>query len=67
MQAGECSLVEHIGDQAHVLYHGDRSTVADRHPRRLLSAVLKRVEAEVGEVGDGVSGGEHPEDATSLP
>ena len=67
MQAGERSLVEHGGNQAHVPYNGDRGAVADCHPSRLLAPVLKRVEAQVGEVGDGVSGGENPKDAASLP
>jgi hypothetical protein len=40
LQAGELALVEDGGHQAHVLDHGDRVTVADRHARRLLAPVL---------------------------
>ena len=41
--------------------------VGHRHAGRLLAAVLQGVETQVGEVGDSLAGGEHPEDATGLP
>ena len=51
-QRGEHGLVEHLGDQAHVLVHHDPGAVADRDAGRLLPPVLQRVQAEVGELGD---------------
>ena len=43
-----------------------RLAVADRHAGGLLAAVLQGVEAEVGQVGDGLIGGEDTEDAAGL-
>jgi len=51
LQRVQRGLVENLRDQAHVLEHHDLVAVADRDPRRLLAAVLQRVEAEVGELG----------------
>ena len=65
-ERGEGALVEHVGHQAHVLDHGDVVAVADRHARRLLAPVLQGVEAEVGQVGDGLAGGVDAEDAARL-
>ena len=59
-------LVEHVGDQAHVLDHHDRVAVADRHPRRLLAAVLQRVQPGVGQMGDGMRRCVHAEDTACL-
>ena len=61
-QAGERALVEHGGDQAHVLHHGDGVAVADRHAGRLLAAVLQGVEAVEGEVCHRAPRGVDPED-----
>ena len=52
LQRGEAALVEHLGDEAHVLDDRDRLAVADRDAGRLLAAVLEREQPEVGEVGD---------------
>ena len=65
-QPAECPLVEDVGDETHVLDDGDRPAVRHRDPRRLLPAVLEGVEAQVGEVGDGLAGGVHAEDAAGL-
>ena len=43
-----------------------RLAVAHRHAGGLLAAVLQGVEAEVGQVGDGLAGGVHAEDAAGL-
>ena len=51
-QARERRLVEDLSDQAEVLVHHHARTVADRDPRGLLAAVLKRVETEVGQLRD---------------
>ena len=63
----EGAVVEDVGHQAHVLHHGEGVAVGHRHAGRLLAAVLQGVETQVGEVGDPLAGGEHPEDATGLP
>ncbi len=47
LERGEATLVEHLGDEPHVLDHGDRLAVADRDARRFLAAVLQGVEAQV--------------------
>ena len=60
------ALVEDVGDQAHVLDHREGLTVADRHARRFLAAVLQGVEAQIGQVGDRHARGENPEDTTGL-
>ena len=66
LEGRQLALVEGVGDQAHVLDDGDGVAVADRHASRLLAAVLQGVEAEVGQLGDGVAGGVDPEDAAGL-
>ncbi len=65
-QAAEGPLVEHVGHQAHVLDHGDGAPVGHRDPGRLLATVLERVEAEVGQVGDGLAGRVDAEDAAGF-
>jgi len=45
-------LVEHLRDQAHVLEHHRLAALGHGDPGRLLPAVLQRVQAEVGELGD---------------
>ena len=62
----ERGLVEDLGDQAHVLVDQDLAAVADRDAGRLLAAVLERVEAEVGELGDVLAGGPDAEDAAGV-
>ena len=49
-------LVEDLGDEAEVAQGRDVAALAGRDPGRLLAAVLERVEAEVGEPRDVVSG-----------
>ena len=62
----ERGLVEDLGDQAHVLVDQDLAAVADRDARRLLPAVLQRVEAEVGELGDVLARSPDAEDAAGV-
>ncbi len=50
--AAELFLVEDAGDQPHLTMAVDVAAVADREPGALLTAMLQRVEAEVGEPGD---------------
>ena len=45
VERGEAALVEHLGDEAHVLDDGDGLAVAHRDAGRLLAPVLQRVEA----------------------
>src|SRR5205807_1139059 len=59
-------LVEHLRDQAELLVDDDRRAVTDRHARGLLAPVLQRVHAEVGELGDGLAGRPHAEDAACV-
>ena len=66
VERGEAALVEHLGDEAHVLDDGDGLAVAHRDPGRLLAPVLERVEAEVGEVGDRLTGRVDAEDAAGV-
>ena len=60
-------LVEDLRDQAHVLVDDDPVAVADRYPGRLLAAVLERVQAEVGELGDFLVRGPDAEHAAGVP
>ena len=62
----ERGLVEDLRDQAHVLVDQDLAAVADRDAGRLLAAVLEGVEAEVGELGDVLTGGPDTEDAAGV-
>ncbi len=57
----EVALVEHLGDEAHVLDDGDGLAVAHRDAGRLLAPVLERVEAVVGELGHGLARRVHAE------
>ena len=65
-QRRERALVEDLGDQAHVLVDEDLLAVGGRDAGRLLPAVLQRVEAEVGELGDVLAGGPDAEDAAGV-
>src|SRR5215218_9040479 len=47
-QAAQLLLVEDLRDEAHVAQHRQPATVRDGDPGRLLAAVLKREEPEVG-------------------
>ncbi len=70
-QRAEVALVEDLRDQAHVLVDQDLRAVAHRDAGRLLAAVLQRVEAEVGQLGDlglgaGAVGGPDAEDPAGV-
>ena len=65
-QAGQGPLVEHRGDQSHVLDHGDGLAVAHRHAGRLLAAVLQGVDAVEGQLGRALPGRVHPEDPAGF-
>ena len=62
----ERGLVEDLRDQPHVLVDQDLAAVADRDPGGLLAAVLQRVEAEVGQLGDVLAGRPDAEDAAGV-
>jgi len=66
LEGVERALVEHLGDQAHVLVDEDLRPVARGDARRLLAPVLQRVEAEVREFGDLLAGRPDPEDAAGV-
>ena len=59
-------LVEDLGDEAGVAQRGDVAALAGGDPGRLLAAMLKRVEAEVGEPGDVVPGRVYAEHAALV-
>ena len=65
-EAGQGALVEHGGDETHVLHHGDGLAVAHRHAGRFLAPVLQGVEAVEGELGHRLTGGVDAEDATGF-
>ncbi len=52
----QSTLVEDLGHEAHVLGDGDGLPVAGRDPGRFLAPVLERVQAQVGQVRDRLSG-----------
>ena len=56
-QRSEALLVEHRGGQAGVLVQPGPATVAHGDARRLLTAVLQRVEAEESHAGNSVTVG----------
>ena len=62
----ERGLVEHLGDESHVLVDEDLAAVADRDSGRFLPTVLQGVEAEVGQLGDLFTGRPDSEDATGV-
>ena len=66
LERRERGLVEDLRDQAHVLVDEDLAAVADRDAGRLLAAVLQRVEAVVGQLGDVLPRRPHTEDATGV-
>ena len=59
-------LVEDLGHQPHLLDHVHLVAVADPDARRLLAAVLERVQPEVREVGDVLARVVDPEEAALL-
>ena len=65
-QARQGRLVEDLGDQAEVLVDDDPVAVADRDAGGLLAAVLQRVQAEVGQLGDLLAGRPDPEHAALV-
>ena len=66
LERAQAALVEDLGDQAHVLVDQEARAVTGGDARRLLAAVLQRVEAEVGELGDLLAGSPDPEDAAGI-
>jgi uncharacterized repeat protein (TIGR01451 family) len=66
LQRAQLLLVEDLGDEAGVAHRRDVAALAGGDPGRLLTAVLQRVEAEVGEAGDVVAGRVYAEDAAFL-
>src|SRR5690606_4766953 len=59
-------VVEDLRDQAHVLVDEDLVAVGRRDTGRLLSAVLQRVQAEVGQPGDILAGCPDTEDTAFV-
>ena len=66
VQRGQAALVEDLGDEAHVLHHGDRLAVAHGDAGRLLTAVLEGEKSEVGELGDRLARRVDAEDPAGL-
>src|ERR1700693_3328726 len=66
-QRAEHVLVEHLRDQPLIANRHDAAAVRSRRdPSRLLSAVLKREQGEIGQPGDVVVRCVDPEDATFV-
>ena len=59
-------VVEHLGDQAHILVNEDRAPVGDGDSGGLLAAMLERVEPVVGELGDRLARREYAEHAAFV-
>ena len=59
-------LVEDLGDEPELTQRGDVAALAGGDPRRLLAAVLERVEPEVGEPRDVAAGRVHAEDPALI-
>ena len=65
-EAGERLLVEDLRGQAEVFDDRDLAAVGDRDAGALLATVLQSVEAEEGQPGDVVAGGEDAEDTAGV-
>ena len=65
-EAGELPLVEHGGDQAHVLHHGDGVAIAEGHSGRFLAPMLQGVQTIEDQVCDRAPRGVDPEDTTRF-
>jgi hypothetical protein len=59
-------LVEDLADEAGIAQGRDMPALAGGDARGLLAAVLKRVEGEIGQAGDIVSGRVYAEDAALI-
>ena len=66
LQGGERRLVEDLRHQAEVLVDDQRAAVADGDAGGFLAAVLQRVQAEVGELGDLLAGRPDAEDPAGV-
>ena len=65
-QRAERRLVEDLRDEAHVLVDEDLLAVTGRDAGRLLPAVLQRIEPEVRQLGDVLSGSPDAEDPAGV-
>ncbi len=65
-QRAQFVFVEDLGDQSGVAHGGDVAALAGGDAGRLLTAMLERVQAEVGQARNVVSGCEDSEDATFV-
>ena len=65
-QRGQGGLVEDLRHEAHVLVDEDLLAVGGRDAGGLLTAVLQRVEPEVGQLGDVLARGPDAEDAAGV-
>ena len=65
-QRGQHAVVKDGGHETHVLHDRDELAVAHGHARGFLPAMLQRIQAEVGDVGDRLARGVDPEDPAGL-
>lgn len=65
-QGGEGRLVEDLGNQSHVLEHGDPFPRGDRDAGGFLPAVLEREEPVVGQLGHVLGWSKDPEDTAGV-
>ena len=65
-QPAQARFREHLGHVPHGLFEMHVLPVRGDDARALLAAMLQRVEPEVGELGNLVTGGPHAEDAAGV-
>jgi hypothetical protein len=65
-QRGQRRLVEDLGDEAHLLVHDNPAPVADSNAGGLLTAVLQRLQAVVGELRDVLAWRPDAEDSATV-
>src|SRR5262249_23281620 len=65
-QCVERGLIEHLRDEAEILVDQHRGAVTDCNAGRLLAAMLKRIEGEVGELRDCLAGCPYAEDSAGV-
>jgi hypothetical protein len=66
LQRTQLLLVEDLVDEALVAHRHDVAVLGGRDARRLLAAVLERVEREIGEAGYLATGRDDAEDAALV-
>ena len=66
LESFECSFVEDLLNQTHVFVNHDVVAIAHGDSGRFLAAVLQRVQAVIGQLGDFFAGGPNSEYPTCV-